>query len=165
LDDYNGVDVNQTAEHIELTACGYINRVLLSHGWDTPSPNESVAENRRTKHWEIRFRRKTTDLSLSPGMPYNLSIDPDLPPFPAVLSLLQLTGYVDAAHANDLRNRRSTTGYGFTLNGGAIAYRSKTQSVTATSSTEAEFIAAVSAAKSAKYLRTVLLELGFPHLH
>ncbi|KAG7372245.1 hypothetical protein IV203_018388 [Nitzschia inconspicua] len=85
---------------------------------------------------------------------------------PSLLSIppLQLTGYVDAAHANDLRNRRSTTGYAFVLNGSAIAYRSKTQTVTATSSTEAKFIAAVSAAKTAKYFRAVLHELSFPQL-
>ena len=57
--------------------------------------------------------------------------------------------------------RRSTTGYAFTLAGGAIAYRSKTQSLTATSSCEAEFYAAVTAAKVAKYLRSILQELGF----
>ncbi|KAG7343608.1 reverse transcriptase RNA-dependent DNA polymerase [Nitzschia inconspicua] len=119
---------------------------------------------RRTKHWGIRFARRTHDPSLSPGTPHNLSLDPSLPPFPSIPSPLQLTGYVDAAHANDLRNRRSTTSYAFVLNGGAIAYRSKTQTVTATSSTEAEFIAAVSAAKTAKYLRAVLHELSFPQL-
>jgi hypothetical protein len=69
---------------------------------------------------------------------------------------------VDASHANDLRTRKSTTGYIFLLAGAAIAYRSKTQTVTATSSTEAEFIAAVLAAKCARYLRSVLRELGFP---
>jgi hypothetical protein len=42
LQDYNGVDVNQTADYIELSAEGYIGRVLQSHGWDTPSPKESV---------------------------------------------------------------------------------------------------------------------------
>ena len=74
-----------------------------------------------------------------------------------------LVGYVDAAHANDLRNRRSTTGYGFALSGGLIVWKSKTQATTtACSSTEAEFIAAVSAAKTARYLRFVLTELGFP---
>jgi hypothetical protein len=36
------------------------------------------------------------------------------------------------------------------------------KSVTATSSTDAEFLAAVTAAKTAKYLRAVLKELGFP---
>ena len=69
---------------------------------------------------------------------------------------------MDAAHANDLRNRRSTTGYAFLYAGGAVSYRCKTQSITATSSTEAEFLAAVVAAKQAKYLRAVLTELGFP---
>ncbi|KAG7344102.1 reverse transcriptase RNA-dependent DNA polymerase [Nitzschia inconspicua] len=119
---------------------------------------------RRTEHWGIRFVRRTHDPCLPPGAPHQLSLDPSLPAFPSIHSPLQLTGYVDAAHANDLRNRRSTTGYAFVLNGGAIAYRSKTQTVTATSSTEADFIAAVSAAKTAKYLHAVLHELSFPQL-
>ncbi|KAG7341264.1 helicase domain protein [Nitzschia inconspicua] len=248
LSDYNGVDVHQTADYIELTSAGYIDRLLRSHGWDTPSPHESSDDRsaplpvdavdrlyqspagpsegspehadlcesqgfsyrtllgellyayitcrpdigyavvtlskfasaphayhysclkgvarylRRTKHWGIRFARRTHDPSLPPGTPHNLSLDPSLPPFPSIHSPLQLTGYVDAAHANDLRNRRSTTGYAFVLNGGAIAYRSKTQTVAATSSTKAEFIAAVFAAKTAKYLRAVLHELSFPQL-
>ena len=78
---------------------------------------------------------------------------------------MELQCFVDAAHANDLRNRRSTTGYVFTLCGAAISYRTKTQSITATSSTEAEFLAAVLAAKHAKYLRAVLQELGFAQEH
>jgi len=47
------------------------------------------------------------------------------------------------------------------MSGGCISYRCKTQSLTATSSTEAEFYAAVSAAKQARYLRAILKELGF----
>ena len=43
--------------------------------------------------------------------------------------------------------------------GGAVAYRSKTQTVTALSSTEAEFFAAVGAAKVILFLRSVLKEL------
>ena len=69
--------------------------------------------------------------------------------------------FVDAAHANDLRKRRSTTGVVFTFMGGPIVYKSKTQSLTAGSSTEAEFIAAHSAAKIAIYLRMILKQLGF----
>ena len=45
--------------------------------------------------------------------------------------------------------------------GGAVVYRSKTQLLTALSLTEAEFIVAVTAAKTAKYIRLVLSELGF----
>ena len=66
-----------------------------------------------------------------------------------------------AAHANDFRNRRSTTAIVFTFMGGAIIYKSKTQSLTAGSSTEAEFIAAHSAGKVARYLQFLLKDLGY----
>ena len=69
--------------------------------------------------------------------------------------------FVDASYANDPRKRRSTTGFVFTYCGGAIVYRSKTQSIIALSSTEAEFLAVVSCAKIALYLRSILDELGF----
>ena len=68
---------------------------------------------------------------------------------------------VDASYANDPRKRRSTTGFVFTYCFGAIVYRSKTQSITALSPTEAKFLAAVSCAKIALYLRSILHELGF----
>jgi hypothetical protein len=70
-------------------------------------------------------------------------------------------GYVEAAHATDVRTRRSVTGFVFTFAGAAVAYKSKLQSICATSSTEAEFLAAVHSAKTAKYLRSVLCDLGF----
>ena len=119
---------------------------------------------RRTINWGITYRKSvpTPDLPASPDIP--LAAADDLPDFPRPSSPLQLLGFVDAAHANDLRSRRSTTGYAFTLCGGAVSYRTKTQSITATSSTEAEFLAAVLAAKHAKYLRAILRELGFPQL-
>jgi hypothetical protein len=72
-----------------------------------------------------------------------------------------LVGYVDVAHATNLPTRCSVTGFFFTLCGGAIAYRSKLQPTVSTGSTKAEFIAALTATKSAKYLHTVLADLGF----
>ena len=50
---------------------------------------------------------------------------------------------------------------GCCLAGGVVAYRSRTQSICAQSSTEAELIAANAAAKVTKYLRFVLHELGY----
>jgi hypothetical protein len=81
-----------------------------------------------------------------------LTPDPALPSCPTTSHHLHLIRYVNASHGNDLRHCRSTTGYAFILAGGAIDYRSKMQTITATSLTEAKFIAAVSAAKVAKYL-------------
>lgn len=47
LDDFNGVKVQQSAENVVLSSEGYIERVLRTHGWETPSradpsPNRCV---------------------------------------------------------------------------------------------------------------------------
>jgi Reverse transcriptase (RNA-dependent DNA polymerase) len=118
---------------------------------------------RKTITRGILFWRPKPLPNLPPGTDRPLdSVDDSLPSFPVDASPLELVGYVDAAYGTDTSTRRSVTGLAFTLGGGAIAYRSKLQPVVATSSTEAEFIAAVQAAKMAKYLRSVLTDLGFP---
>jgi len=81
--------------------------------------------------------------------------------FPVDIKEPRLKCFVDAAHPTDLRKRRSTTGFVFTFAGWAIVYKSKTQTLAAGSCTEAEFIAAVSAAKAARYLRSVLRGMEF----
>ena len=40
--DYNGVDITQTPDYIEMSCKNYIKRLLKSHGWDTTSKLESV---------------------------------------------------------------------------------------------------------------------------
>ena len=117
---------------------------------------------RETANWALIYHKPTENPALPKSLRPPLAADLDLGPFPKPSSLLEPVCCVDAAHANDLRNRRSTTGFGIMLAGGAISYRCKTQSITATSSTEAEFIAAVLAAKQVRYLRFILKELGFP---
>ncbi|KAI2510494.1 hypothetical protein MHU86_3914 [Fragilaria crotonensis] len=119
---------------------------------------------RMTKNWGLFYWRRTLITSLPPGVFQPLPSDPSLPVFPQPQSPTELAGYVDAAHATDLTTRRSITGLVFMLGGGPLAYKSKIQSTVSTSSTEAEFLAAVHAAKIAKYLRSILLELGYPQL-
>lgn len=116
---------------------------------------------RRTKHWGIHFFRAQRNPKLPPCPLPSASVDFTLPSFPDLAPGIQLTCFLDAAHANELRQRRSTTGFAFMMSGGCISYKCKTQTTTATSSTEAEFYAAVSAAKQARYLRSILSELGF----
>jgi hypothetical protein len=115
---------------------------------------------RRTRDWGILYWRPQPIPSL-PTVPFEAEeLDPSLGCFPPS-DFTNLVGYVDAAHGTDLRTRRSVTGYVFMLAGGAVAYKTKLQSICATSSTEAEFLAAVHAAKTAKYLRWVLHELEY----
>ena len=75
----------------------------------------------------------------------------------------ELMCFVGAAYGNEPAKRISTTGFDFTFSGGAVVYRSKTKTINALSSTEAELIAAITAAKTDRFLRSMLQELGFPH--
>jgi hypothetical protein len=54
---------------------------------------------------------------------------------------LEIKGYSDADYAGDKDERKSTTGYMFTLAGGAISWRSCKQTIVASSTMYAKFIA------------------------
>lgn len=69
-----------------------------------------------------------------------------------------LVGYVDASYGNATKGR-STSGYIFILAGGPISWSSRKQPITATSSSEAEYIAASDGAKQAVWLRHFLYSI------
>lgn len=71
-----------------------------------------------------------------------------------------LVGYADSDWGGSLEDRRSFTGYTFTMNGGAIAWDSKKQPTVALSTTEAEYMALSEAAKEAIHIKKFLRELG-----
>ena len=60
---------------------------------------------------------------------------------------------MDADYAGEVDDRRSTTGYVFTLSGGPICWKSTLQSIVAMSTTEAEYMAVAEAAKEALWLK------------
>eukprot|EP00253_Pinus_taeda_P003485 PITA_03485 len=64
------------------------------------------------------------------------------------------------ANPGDLDKRRSTTGYVFTLAGGAISWMSKLQETVALSTTKAKYILASDASKEAIWLKGLLDEIG-----
>jgi hypothetical protein len=72
---------------------------------------------------------------------------------------LEIRGYLDADFAGDKDDRKSTTGYVFTLAGGAISWRSSKQSIVATSMMYAEFIACYEATGQALWLTKLIPDL------
>jgi len=75
---------------------------------------------------------------------------------------LTLIGYCDATWADCSTSRRSTSGILLMLAGAAIHWRSKRQSIVATSSAEAEYIAQAEAAREIIYMRRLLDHIGIP---
>ncbi|KAJ9547115.1 hypothetical protein OSB04_019658 [Centaurea solstitialis] len=72
---------------------------------------------------------------------------------------ISVTGYSDASFQTDKDDFKSQSGYVFTLNGGAISWKSSKQDTIADSTTEAEYIVASDAAKEAVWLRNFISDL------
>jgi hypothetical protein len=65
----------------------------------------------------------------------------------------KILGYSDASYAPESTDRKSTTGYVFLKNGGAISWKSKRQPIISLSSMEAEYIALTTTCKEGMWLR------------
>ena len=72
---------------------------------------------------------------------------------------LKIEGFTDSDFQSDVDDRKSTSGFLFTINGGAVSWKSSKQTTTADSTTEAEYIAASDAAKEAVWIRKFIQKL------
>ena len=72
----------------------------------------------------------------------------------------ELVAYSDADWANCVNTRRSTSGVVLLLNGGPIVWFSRKQGVIATSTTDAEYVAAHDAGKEILWTRQLLKEIN-----
>ncbi|GJY67435.1 retrotransposon protein, putative, ty1-copia subclass [Tanacetum coccineum] len=102
-----------------------------------------------TKIYRDRSKRKAK-LSKSQGAstPAEKQRMQNVPHASTVRSIM-VSCYTDAGYVTDTDDLKSQTGYTFVLNGGAIDWKSTKQSIFATSSTEAEYIAAYDVSKEA----------------
>ena len=72
---------------------------------------------------------------------------------------LEIEGYLDSDFAGDADDRKSTSGYIFTLTKGAISWKSSKQSVTAFSTMYAEFVVCYEASRQVTWLKKFVLGL------
>lgn len=106
------------------------------------------SNNPKEIHWKalkriFRYLRGTKDLGITYGN----------------TSKFEVLGYSDSDWAGCSESRKSTEGYVFLIAGGAVSWRSKRQTVVATSSCEAEYIASTSAAKEALWMKQLISDL------
>ena len=116
----------------------------LSRHFQSTGPEHLVAAKR-----VLKYLKGTIDK----GIIYRGHKDPD--------HSTSLIGYSDSDWGSDIDTRRSTTGYIFTLNSGAISWGSKLQPTVALSSAEAEYMAVSSAVQEGVHLRQLLGDLGY----
>lgn len=105
--------------------------------------------NPANEHWAALLRvlgylKKTTNFSLN----YER--------YPAVLE-----GYTDANWISDSKESKSTSGYVFTLAGGAVSWKSSKQTLITRSTMESEFVALDKAGEEAEWLRQFLEDIPF----
>lgn len=74
----------------------------------------------------------------------------------------ELVSYSDADYAGDVETRRSTTGYVFSMANGPITWSAERQKLVTLSTTEAEYVAAATAAKELIWIRKLLSGIGCP---
>ncbi|KAL2248262.1 UNVERIFIED_CONTAM: hypothetical protein Sindi_2678500 [Sesamum indicum] len=72
---------------------------------------------------------------------------------------LMLEGYNDASFQSDEDDAKSQSRFVFRLNGGVVAWKSSKQDTTTDSTTEAEYIAALEAAKEAVWIKNYIQDL------
>lgn len=80
---------------------------------------------------------------------------------PGKCKVVELCGYSDSDFAGDVDNRKSTSGYIYTYNGGAVTWSSKLQDTVALSTTEAEYIGLCNAIKEGMWLRQLYRDIGY----
>jgi len=124
----------------------------LSKYCSNPTPEHAIAAKRT-----LRYLRKTINV----GIIFKGQENPAIAEAIAGASptTTGITGFTDSDWAGDVDSRKSTSGYVFLLYGGAISWKSTKQSVVATSSTEAEYIACSEAAKEALWIRRLHAEI------
>lgn len=114
---------------------------LISRFMSSPSQ-----EHWQAVKWVMRYIRNTVDLKLT----FTKG------------DKVQVADYCDSDYAADLDKRISITGYVFQVGGNTVSWRSGLQHVVALSTTEAECMALVEAAKEALWLKGITSELGYP---
>lgn len=132
-------------------AVGALSRFLSNpgrHHWNEAKRVLSYLKG--TSSYAIRYHSQESSVGRVIGYSRGVAIQP---------SGGHIEGFSDSDWAGCVDTRRSTSGFIWMMNGGAVSWRSKLQSIVALSSTEAEYVGATPAVQEILWLRDLLHEL------
>ncbi|GJT40629.1 retrotransposon protein, putative, ty1-copia subclass [Tanacetum coccineum] len=138
---------------IGLCQSAYIKKILKRYHMEN-SKRGSIPMQEKLRLSKSQGASTPAELNHMQNVPYASAVG-----FNYVRSRM-VSCYTDAGYLTDADDLKSQTGYVFVLNGGAVDWKSAKQSIFATSSAEAEYIAAYDASKEAVWVRKFISGLG-----
>nr|GEU84073.1 zinc finger, CCHC-type [Tanacetum cinerariifolium] len=148
-----GEPANYKAALLDLESRKWIDamNVEMQSMKDNDNITSRFQQNPGEEHWTavkniLKYLRNTKDMFLVYGG--NMERE------------LRVSCYTDAGYLTDADDLKSQTGYVFVLNGGVVNWKSTKQSISETSSTDAEYITAFDASKKAVWIQKFIFGLG-----
>nr|GFA12732.1 hypothetical protein [Tanacetum cinerariifolium] len=129
---------------ISLCQSAYIEKILKRYCMENSKRGSSIMYAVRCTRLDVAFAQEHNKPISTKSRRYSLDYCQEH---------YEVFCYTDAGYLTDADDLKSQTGYVFVLNGGAVDWKSDKQSIFATSSAEAEYIAAFDASKEAVWVR------------
>ncbi|KAK4400061.1 Retrovirus-related Pol polyprotein from transposon TNT 1-94 [Sesamum angolense] len=155
-----GIKISKTSDGLALSQSYYVGTILKKFkAYESPPAktpvdlNLHLAKNKDEPECQIEYSRIIGSLM------YIMNCTrPDIAY--AVNKLSRFTkGYSDANWISDSKDTKSTSGYVFTIGGGAVSWKSSKQTCIARSTMESEFIALDKVGEEAEWLRNFLEDI------
>ncbi|KAL0329751.1 UNVERIFIED_CONTAM: Retrovirus-related Pol polyprotein from transposon TNT 1-94 [Sesamum radiatum] len=158
-----GIKISKTSDGLALSQSHYVETILKKFkAYESPPAktpvdlNLHLAKNKDEPKCQIEYSRIIGSLMYimnctRPDIAYAVN---KLSRFTTVLE-----GYSDANWISDSKDTKSTSGYVFTIGGGAVSWKSSKQTCIARSTMESEFIALDKAGEEAEWLHNFLEDI------
>ncbi|GKD47347.1 retrotransposon protein, putative, ty1-copia subclass [Tanacetum coccineum] len=137
---------------IGLCQSAYIEKILKRFYMEN-SKRGSIPMQEKIKLSKSQGASTPAEVTRMQNVPYALAVG-------SIMYALGVPCYTDVGYLTDDDGLKSQTGYVFVLNGDSVDWKSTKQSIFATSSAKAEYIAASDAFKEAVWVRKFIAGLG-----
>ncbi|KAJ4705295.1 Retrovirus-related Pol polyprotein from transposon TNT 1-94 [Melia azedarach] len=157
---------DRSKKKLFLSQKGYIQKILSRFGMSTAKPIDTPSA--ANAHLSVAFAPKSVEeKEYMSRVPYTSVVGSLMYAMvctrPDLAQSCLVTGFSDSDYAGDVDSRRSMTGYVFTLGSSVVSWKATLQPTVTLSTTEAEYMALIEAAKEGIWLKGLVSDLGLHH--